>query len=572
MGRPRKPYLRKSDNSWVSRFGGRYVKLAKGRENKAEAFRKFHELELAERIAPNPDAVNLTVAGVIESYLEYARTRCAPATFSQRRQYLQLFAEAHGWRRVNDSDCKPLHLSSWLDTHPEWKSAWSRATITTIVQRPFNWAVQQRLVTANPFRGVASSTGMPRRPMTDDEFEKLLAAIEGKKFKNGPSPADRFREMLTFLRHTGARPGEASALKWDQVDLAAGCALLREHKTAKTQRVPKPRVIVFDEAVKALLASIRDRGDPGENVFLTYRLYGEELRVRIQSEFSDTSVYGDELSRTLALLDHGGLSPAAKLYHAMKGWGTDEATIKAVLANKTPGEIQAIRDEFNSLYAAQYGETLDEAITSELSGRDEFEVLQLLQRRPTDVLGRLQRLEAKQQYERTGIWNGFSSTMIDWFSSDGTRLDAQVVAARQAYDAAMSDGVLTPQETAEIERLLGYAEEGVVTYQDVKDSAADTFGTVLSTAAGIAVVWATGGAATPLVLAVLRAGGTAAIGQVIGQVTISGQSYDVEALPGNLLEGFVNGGTIPITFGGLPNASTAFGRLLQGGRSGALEG
>ena len=272
MGRPRKPYFRKSDKSWVSRFGGRYVKLAKGRENKAEALRKFHELELAERIAPNPDAVNLTVAGVIESYLEYARTRCAPATFSQRKQYLQLFAEAHGWRRVNDSDCKPLHLSSWLDSHDEWKSDWSRATITNIVQRPFNWAVEQRLVTANPFRGVSQPTGMPRRPMTDEEFEKLVVALAGRTFKNGPSPADRFREILTFLRHTGARPGEASAMKWDQLDLASGCAILREHKTVKTQRVPKPRVIMFDEEVKVLLAAIRDRGDPGENVFLTYRL------------------------------------------------------------------------------------------------------------------------------------------------------------------------------------------------------------------------------------------------------------------------------------------------------------
>lgn len=272
MARPRKPYFRKSDNSWVTRFHGQYVKLARGRANKADALRKFHELELAERIAPNPDAVNLTVAGVIEAYLGHARTRCAVATFAQRTQYLQLFAEAHGWRRVNDSDCKPLHLTSWLDAHPEWKSDWSRATITAIVQGPFNWAVQQRLVAANPFRGVATSTGMPRRPITDEEFEKLLAAIVGRRFKSGPSPADRFREILTFLRLTGARPGEACALKWENVDLAKGCALLSKHKTAKTQKAPKPRVIVFDDEVRRLLAAVRERGDPGEHVFLTYRL------------------------------------------------------------------------------------------------------------------------------------------------------------------------------------------------------------------------------------------------------------------------------------------------------------
>jgi integrase len=274
MGRPRKPYFRTSDKSWVTRFNGRYVKLAKGRGNKAEALKKFHELELAERLSPNHNPANLTVAGVIEAYLVYARTRCAPSTFAQRRQYLQLFAETHGWRLVNTGDCEPLHVSSWLDSHPEWKSDWSRTTITNIVQRPFNWAAKTRFrgLTVNPFRGVESTTGMSRRPMTDDEFAKLLAAIEGKKFKNGPSPADRFREILTFLRRTGARPGEASALKWGNVDLAGGAAVLPEHKTARTQKTPKPRVIVFDEEVKALLSAIRDRGDPGDHVFLTYRL------------------------------------------------------------------------------------------------------------------------------------------------------------------------------------------------------------------------------------------------------------------------------------------------------------
>lgn len=323
MGRPRKPYFRTSDKSWVTRFNGQYVKLARGRGNKAEALRKFHELQLAEQLSPNPDAVNLTVAGVIEAYLGYSRTRDAASTFSQRKQYLQLFAEAHGWRRVNDTDCKQLHLTSWLDSHTEWKSDWSRATITAIVLRPFNWAVKQRLVAANPFRGVTSAAGRSRRPMTDEEFEKLVVAIEGRKFKNGPSPADRFREILTFLRHTGARPGEASALKWENVTLATGVALLHEHKTARTQRVPKPRVIVFDEEVTRLLTAIRDRADPGDHVFLTYRL---------------TAWHRSTLSqRIVRARRKAGIAEDAKLYGLRHAFGTRAITSGVDL--KTAAEL-----------------------------------------------------------------------------------------------------------------------------------------------------------------------------------------------------------------------------------------
>lgn len=82
--------------------------------------------------------------------------------------------------------------------------------------------------------------------MTDAEFDALLKAAQGRQTRKKPSPGKRFGELLRFLRLTGARPGEAGNLQWDNVDCDAGVIVLPKHKTVRTQRVPKPRVIVAD--------------------------------------------------------------------------------------------------------------------------------------------------------------------------------------------------------------------------------------------------------------------------------------------------------------------------------------
>lgn len=47
--------------------------------------------------------------------------------------------------------------------------------------------------------------------------------------------------------------------------------VLTRHKTAKTQRVPKPRVISIDAEIVKLLIAIRSRNELGELVFYNHR-------------------------------------------------------------------------------------------------------------------------------------------------------------------------------------------------------------------------------------------------------------------------------------------------------------
>src|SRR6516225_10271254 len=141
-----RPWFRKQTGWWMVQLDGKQVKLAKGRKCRPEAERRFHELMLQRGTNPPPESPEPTVASIFETYLGSARKRLAERSLYERRLILQRFAEAHGFRKV--AECLPFHLSSWIDANPQWASDWTVAQVINVVQRPLNWAVQQRLIPA----------------------------------------------------------------------------------------------------------------------------------------------------------------------------------------------------------------------------------------------------------------------------------------------------------------------------------------------------------------------------------------------------------------------------------------
>jgi integrase len=263
MPRIAKPWFWKQTGWWMAYVGGEKKKLAQGRENKKAARTKLNQLLSVASV--NSDET--TVAAVIERYLADVADQLAANTLAVRNPYLQSFAEMHGWRRIED--CRPSHMRAWLKAHPEWKSDWTKNGAIRNVQVAFNWAAgEERLIPLNPFRGVTHQAGDPRRPLTDDEFQALLRASNGRKSKRRPSSGARFRQFLIFLRFTGCRPCEAAKLRWD--DIKNGCIVLTRHKTRRTQKTPKPRIIPLHPVVVKLLIWIRKR-EEGDLVFLNHR-------------------------------------------------------------------------------------------------------------------------------------------------------------------------------------------------------------------------------------------------------------------------------------------------------------
>ena len=279
MPRKPNPWYRKSDGWWYIKINGKQQKLARGRENRQAAFDRWHEL-MAQRAANPPlDSDEHTVASIIDLHLTHGERSYTPDTLALHRFYLQSFAEAHGFRPV--SKCIPMHLTNWLDSNPKWTSEWTRFGAIGIVQRAFNWASEQGVIAANPFRSIKRRKGEPRRPMADEEFLRLLRATVSRRrsgWKSNspplkrPTAGQRFRQLLFFLRYTGARPGEMAALKWADVDLERQVIVLRKHKTVTMQRTPKPRIIQLVPQVVRLLIRIRSQQSTNaEHVFQTAR-------------------------------------------------------------------------------------------------------------------------------------------------------------------------------------------------------------------------------------------------------------------------------------------------------------
>jgi integrase len=250
--------------------------LTQGVTRKTLALQRWHELTLERASNPSAGSTDHTVASVIDLFLSHSKRVYVPQSYANRRHYLQQFAEANGFRLVRD--CLPIHLTLWLESNPQWVSPWTRSNVVEYVQRAFNWAAQQGIIKANPFRGVTQRPGEARRPMTDNEFRALLRATgpkrptgrKPKKCRRRPSPGERFRQILFFLRYTGARPCEMSSLTWEDVNFDGKVGVLRKHKTIRTQRVPRPRIIQLVPLVVKLLNRVSAQQQPcAKHVFLT---------------------------------------------------------------------------------------------------------------------------------------------------------------------------------------------------------------------------------------------------------------------------------------------------------------
>jgi len=260
MARPRKPWYRKSRDWWMVEIAGEQIKLCRGENNRGEAELRFHQL-MAARLASEPvDSGNPTVASLFEAFLDFAVRRDAASTFYERKIYLQKFADAYG--NVPVRELRPFHLTRWVDEHPSWTSDWTRSYAIRNVKRPFNWAIEQGLISANPVAAVRHRPGERRRPMEPKQYKALLKAVGSKS---------RIGEILRFIAQTGCRPKEARMLQWNDVDVARSVVVIKDHKTAKTQKVQQPRIIPLVPGVVSLLDHVRKRGDHPEFVFVNGR-------------------------------------------------------------------------------------------------------------------------------------------------------------------------------------------------------------------------------------------------------------------------------------------------------------
>jgi integrase len=267
MARPLKPWYHKKKQAWVIEPAGKLHVLLAGPNDPATeqlALQEFtlYQARRIEQARANPpvDAGDPTVASVIEAFLAHDERHRSARTYYERKRYLQLFAEKHGRKLIRE--CKAFHLTSWMDEHPQWANPSTHSYVVRCVKRPFHWAVGEDLIAKNPFRYVKHASGAPRRPISQEEYTRLIETASQRPRWS------RFVDVLRFMRLTGCRPGEVRILRWQDLDLERGVIVLRKHKTSRTRKDRAPRVIHLVPEVIELLGTVRARGDHQELVFV----------------------------------------------------------------------------------------------------------------------------------------------------------------------------------------------------------------------------------------------------------------------------------------------------------------
>jgi integrase len=165
---------------------------------------------------------------------------------------------------------KPYHLKEFLDRVAGGHANHTRKRWASSIQSAMNEAAQLGLIERNPFLGLRLPQGRQGRDWTAAELQAILREA---------TPG--YRRLMIFIRFSGARPGEARKARWEHLDLAGRCLVLREHKTSHIVRVP--RVIhLNDICLKLLLWIKRNQRPERPHIFINSRGNPWTIRAVVQ--------------------------------------------------------------------------------------------------------------------------------------------------------------------------------------------------------------------------------------------------------------------------------------------------
>jgi integrase len=249
VGRPAKPWYWGARGVWCVDLDGRRVTLSRGKDARSEATRAFHAL-MATRgqgrlVRP---VAGLSVGQVCDVFLAHAESSLKPVTSSRYREYLTPFVLSLGDTPAHS--ITPAMVVGWLDSRPTW-GATSRRNAVAVVKRAFSWSTRQGRLDRDPLLNLDKPrANRPVRVVDVATVESILAAAD---------PAE-FRDLLTILRETGCRVGEASAIEARNIDWERRIVVLGRHKTDSGGA---PRVIHLTEVSAAILAEYAGRFPAG---------------------------------------------------------------------------------------------------------------------------------------------------------------------------------------------------------------------------------------------------------------------------------------------------------------------
>src|SRR5262245_3136430 len=306
MPRPAKPYLCRG--WYVTNHGGRRHRLCP----EADGLRAARDalLRLQQEVQGNGGRAfpSLTVVEVVALFLESVKVERSHHTYLDYQRWMAEFARVHGHRLARDitrQDAEQFRNGiangTWVRNRQSPRPYKPRTVNHAVIalKRCWNWAIQGDLLPPkNPFDKMPLLHAEGRqRVMIDAEFQALLRH----------SSDSCFRRVLIALRYTSARPGEVRNLTWAQVDWENHRWVIHRHKSSRTARVSKPKIIPMCRCVERLLRWLHPRSGHQPHVFLNSegRAWTKDAFVqRMESLRRRAGIVADENGENLVLYHH----------------------------------------------------------------------------------------------------------------------------------------------------------------------------------------------------------------------------------------------------------------------------
>lgn len=233
---------------------------------RAEILRKIEigSFEYGEYFPGSPRARKFDAAGsrvplakLLEAQLELyeqqvANQKLAPSTLIGYRKGIT-GERMRYWDGATLADVTPARLREWIGGLGV--TAKAARNLLTPLRSVLEDALNNELIDANPFDRIALGKLLRQTTKASDyEVDPFTAAERDALLVH--ARADE-RPMLRFWFHTGLRPGELMALRWDRVNTAAKRARIDRNLVAGAEKGPKTEagvreVELSDEALLAL--------------------------------------------------------------------------------------------------------------------------------------------------------------------------------------------------------------------------------------------------------------------------------------------------------------------------------
>jgi integrase len=176
-------------------------------------------------------------------FLEHAEIHLKPKTVKGYRMFIEPFAKTV--ESMDGNAVMPKHVTSFLNAHINWNKT-TRYNAITAIKRAWAWAHEEGHITVNQLKPMKRPRPERRDTIPDD---KEIAA-----FVAAANPA--FRQLLTFIRETGCRPGEATMMQKHHVDLQNREVRFKIGEDKTSGKTGKPRVIHLNDTALAIVTSL----------------------------------------------------------------------------------------------------------------------------------------------------------------------------------------------------------------------------------------------------------------------------------------------------------------------------